>query len=435
MRDLAMALIMPLLLYLGFQRAFISLGLWLWTSAFTLGQLLYGFMGPFPFNQTFAILTFVSYGVHMEQRSKFVFDASIFWVIALFIMSTFSTFLHLGLTDVTVWFRWDMYSKIVLFYIMSTVIVNKKLHFDFMAWMLLISIGALGAAEGTKFIFSGGAHRISWLRGISGDNNFVGLLIVVVLPLAYYLFSQVTSKVIKLGFIFTMLLLLLGLVSTYSRGGFVGLIIVLLSFVKESKNKFSWILAFTLVGLVASNFLPDTWFERMDTVGEAEKDSSFMGRVMVWKMSFIIASHNFFGGGFKAVEQAFIWNQHVPYFDTLNFIPSPEPPNHGKAAHSIYFQVLGDHGFLGLFAFLMILLTNYIKIARLIKLAVKEKMDEWIIILSKMLKVSLTVYCVSGALLSAAYADFIYAILAMIFCLEHRIVRPAIEKNTKVEIH
>jgi len=435
MRDLAIALLMPLLLYLGFQRAFISLGLWLWTSAFTLGQLLYGFMGPFPFNQTFAILTFVSYGVHATQRNKFIFDTSIFWIFVFFIITTFSSFFQLGLTDVTVWFRWDMYSKIVLFYIMTTLIVNKKVHFDFMAWMLLISIGALGAAEGTKFIFSGGAHRISWLRGISGDNNFVGLLIVVVLPLAYYLFSQVSSKVVKIGFVFTMLLLMLGLVATYSRGAFIGLVIVLLSFVKGSKNKLSWILAFFLIGLAASNFLPDTWFTRMDTVGEAKQDSSFLGRVMVWKMSYIIASHNLFGGGFKAVEQAYIWRQYLPYFDSLDFIPSAIPADHGKAAHSIYFQVLGDHGFLGLFAFLMILLTSYFKITRLIKLAVKEQMDEWIIILSKMLKLSLTVYCISGALLSAAYADFIYAILAMIFCLEHRIVRPAIEVNTKKEIH
>ena len=73
--------------------------------------------------------------------------------------------------------------KIILFYFFAVAIFSKRLHFDFIAWMLVISIGAIASSEGGKFLLSGGGHRAPFIRGISGDNNFFGVMIVTVMPL------------------------------------------------------------------------------------------------------------------------------------------------------------------------------------------------------------------------------------------------------------
>jgi O-antigen ligase len=93
-----------------------------------------------------------------------------------------------------------------------------------------------------------------------------------------------------------------------------------------------------------------------------------------------------------------------------------------KAAHSIYFQVLGDHGYIGLFLFLGIIVTAYRKAGRVAKLAKKTHQDESIIKLCSLVKVSLVAYCAGGAGVSLAYFDMFYAILAIVFVIEHRLI-------------
>ena len=63
-----------------------------------------------------------------------------------------------------------------------------------------------------------------------------------------------------------------------------------------------------------------------------------MGRINAWTMALNLAKDNFFGGGFSIYESAVF----------ARYAPDPE----ARAAHSIYFQVLGEHGFVGLFLFL-----------------------------------------------------------------------------------
>src|SRR5947208_10492047 len=99
----------------------------------------------------------------------------------------------------------------------------------------------------------------------------------------------------------------------------------------------------------------------MDTIMTADQDESFMGRVIAWKQSTLIAlDHPWFGGGFFAVQDPVLWTQYRRVFHRLDFIPTSEPAEQAVyAAHSIYFQVLGDLGFAGLIIFLSILITAW----------------------------------------------------------------------------
>jgi hypothetical protein len=96
----------------------------------------------------------------------------------------------------------------------------------------------------------------------------------------------------------------------------------------------------------------------------------------------------------------------------------PEVGARGTDAHSIYFEVLAEHGFIGLALFLAIGVFALSACRRLIKDNKRDPDRRWIADLAAMIQVSLIGYAVSGAFLGLAYFDYYYAILAIIIGLQ-----------------
>jgi probable O-glycosylation ligase (exosortase A-associated) len=428
MRDLAIMMVLPILLYTGFKRPFIGLGLWLWSSAININAIVYGFATSITFAKLFAGLTIFSFFISKEKKEPTRVNALTLFIILFYIVTTLSNIGAISDVDLA-WERWGMFSKIIIFYLFAIAIIRKKIHFDTMIWILIISIGAMSAKEGVKFLASGGAHRIGGLAGIQGDNNFFGVMIITVIPLAGYILNQTKDKILKMGVLVVIIFMVLGIFSTFSRGAFVGLSIFAISFWKNSKNKMLWGVALVGIVFTLSNVMPDTWLDRMNTVEKADQDSSFMGRVAAWKIGTLIAMDHIFGGGFNCVESTITWNQYALQYYKLDFVPPLIATPHYHATHSIYFQVLSNHGFIGLSLFLMILLTAYFKVSKIT--ASKNTYSDWIISLAKMIKLSLISYCVSGGLVNVAYFDFLYAIFAMIVTLEMQIKLPTAATSGK----
>ena len=148
-------------------------------------------------------------------------------------------------------------------------------------------------------------------------------------------------------------------------------------------------------------FLPEQWFSRMNTIGDYQSDASAMGRINAWWMAWNLASDRFFGGGFSIYDLN-VFGRYAP------------DPTDVHAAHSIYFQVLGEHGFVGLFLFMTLWILVWWNAGKLRQEARKEPQTEWLSDLGAMCQVSLVGYAVGGAFLSLAYFDLPYNILIMI---------------------
>ena len=159
--------------------------------------------------------------------------------------------------------------------------------------------------------------------------------------------------------------------------------------------------------------MPDRWSQRMNTIESADKDNSFLGRVVAWKQAVLIANdHPMLGIGFKGGQNQAIWTYYKPDFDIFNSIIDTSHTDfvQAKAAHSIYFQVLGDMGYSGLIVFLLLLFTSY----RFIRFAEKNlQNDPFYQDLAGMTKISLAAYAVAGAALSLPYFDILYVIVGL----------------------
>lgn len=173
----------------------------------------------------------------------------------------------------------------------------------------------------------------------------------------------------------------------------------------------------------------------METIQEAREDDSFLGRVKAWQVSSAIAlQHPLFGGGFRAVQSEQVWNKFVDSPHLLGFIEVPFVTRVGIAAHSIWFEVMGDMGFLGFFLFVGLLANAFLTWRAVRYLARRDvQRFRWASELADMVALSLLVYVVSGSLLSAAYFEAPYILMMLLESVRMYLSRQLAEPRRPVD--
>lgn len=296
---------------------------------------------------------------------------------------------------------------------MCLLTIKTKHHINVFIWAITLSAAYFGAAEGLKYVVTGGGHKVMGIIGSRlEDRNELALALNMTIPLIVFLLGQIKSKWLRLILIGVITFNVIAIIGSFSRGGMLGLVVVAGYFFFQSKRKILVSIVFALAVMAGSAFVSDEWTGRMNTIETMEDDKSFLGRVLAWKQATLMAIDNpMFGAGFKAGQNQALWLLYEPDFYKLDFIVDTTGVHFdkAKAAHSIYFQVLGDLGIAGLLIFLAILLAAY----RRLVWVTKNTDDQWLINLARMLKVSLIAYCAGGAALSLPYFDLSFAIFAL----------------------
>ncbi|OKY26714.1 putative O-glycosylation ligase, exosortase A system-associated [Thalassotalea sp. PP2-459] len=425
MRDLLMVCVMLAIFIAVLRKPFIGAAMWLWVAMFFPKGWVYGFAGSFRYNLIVVILAFVSYIVSKEKKGKLPSDGLTILVF-MFLLWTLITSIFTISISAVVWTEWVEFLKITLLFYFCILVIKKELHINVMIWALMLSIGFYGALEGLKYISSGGGHRIHGFIGhVLGDRNELALAFNMLLPLMFYLVKISKSKLFKFGINCVIVLCVVAIIGTHSRGGLLALIVVGGYFWWQSNRKVLYALLLTVSLGLGSKYIPDDWMNRMNTIETATEDNSFLGRVLAWKTAVLIANDNFItGGGFKSGQYSIVWDGYEGYAYFNNIVDTSHLSHvRFKAAHSIYFQVLGDHGYIGFFIFMLLIFVAYRKASKIVQHLKKTKDNEDMQLLCRMIKVSLIAYCAGGAAVSLAYFDMLYAILAILFAIEHRIIK------------
>jgi probable O-glycosylation ligase (exosortase A-associated) len=147
--------------------------------------------------------------------------------------------------------------------------------------------------------------------------------------------------------------------------------------------------------------MPETWWAKMHTTIEYQQDSSALGRINAWHFAWNLAmARPVIGGGFET------------FTPQLFQIYAPEPYRFHDV-HSIYFEALGEHGFVGLALFLTLAALTWRTGSRLIRLA-RAPEHAWARQLGAMAQVSLIGYWTGGAFLGLAYFDGYYLVISLL---------------------
>ena len=284
------------------------------------------------------------------------------------------------------------------------VLANTRLRIQAVLWMVVVSIGYYGVRGGLFVIGTGGSHQVFGPDDtMIGDNNNLGLALAAILPLILYLKNTSRVQATRLAALATLILSVVAVFGTYSRGALVALAAVVAGYAMKSRAGVLLVLVAASIATVSPHVMPQQWLARMSTIRTAEADQSFAGRVAAWKTSYAIAIHRPLGGGFAAVQLD----------DVAHAFPTEGGLTAGRAAHSIYFEALGDHGFVGLALYLSIFVAAWLNASRVQSLAHQRPDLAWANQLARMLQVSILAFLVGGAALSMAYYDGMLILLAL----------------------
>ena len=369
--------------------------LWTWVSLMNPHSLTYGFAQSFPVAAVVAVATLIGLLAAKGKQNPFA-EAPAIWL-ALFVgWMCFAYPFSYNVDGST-----QMLSKVLKIDIMALVtlmILKSKRHIEIFVWVVVGSLGFYGVKGGLFTIMTGGNYRVWGPGGFIGGNNELALALIVIIPLMRFLQLQATNRWVKHGFSAAMLLTAAAALGSHSRGALLAIAAMAFYMWLKSPKKMVFgvgILVFS-IGLVA--FMPEQWEARMSTINTYDQDASAMGRINAWWAAYNVATTHLTGAGFDMYT----------YEIFAKFAPNPLDLH---AAHSIYFQVLGEHGFIGLFLFLAIWWSTWRTAQWLIRNCGEARETEWCRHLGAMCQVALVGYAVGGAFLSLAYFDLPYDIL------------------------
>lgn len=425
MRDLAFALMLLVVLPLALVRPFNAYLLWGWTGLLAPTTYFYGFMVGARVNLVCALLTLAL--LFLGQVSWREYQANTLTRLYL---------LFAGHATLVFFFAYsgnpynDQYYEILvkglLFCLVMPFFVRERVHFHAMFIVIALGLGIHGVLNGLKTLASAGGHHMLGPEGtMMADRNHLSTALALVLPVLFYLQVYTANRLIRFGFLGAFCMVVLAILGGGSRAGFIAVSVVglWLVFTTRRKGLALMVVVAAVVGFLA--FAPEDITSRLSTIKEANEDSSFMGRVIAWKISSAIALANpVFGGGFHAVQVQPIWDAFKTAPSLLGFFNLPDPEFSAKAAHSIYFEVMGDLGFVGLGIFLIILLRAIWSRYTIKRLTTQLGAPyRWARDMADMLMLSVLAYMVGGASVSLGYLEVIYMVVMLMELLRLHVAR------------
>lgn len=401
MRDLVLLAALLGVLPLIFRYPIVGVLAWIWISLMNPHREVWGFLLGFQLNLYVALATFAAWGFSRERK---IVPLNFFTVSLMIFAAWTCVTTATALDPPSAFALWDRTIKSIILALMVVTLANTKGRIQAVIWMIVVSLGYYAVKGGGFTLLTAGANRVFGPEESQiNDNNTLGLALLIVLPLMNYLRSTSRLKIVRLGGWGTMGLTLLAIIGTYSRGALVGLAAVMVALAARSKYGLLLVVVGALVAVTAPSMMPAAWMNRMSTISSAKEDASFTGRVAAWKTSYVIASERLTGGGFSSVKVDRVAQEYA----------MPGSLTKGRAAHSIYFEVLGDQGFFGLFLYLLMLTAAGWSTIKTLNVARGRPELAWAAVLSRMLQVSMVAFVVAGAALSMAYYDGMLLILAL----------------------
>lgn len=221
-------------------------------------------------------------------------------------------------------------------------------------WVMWISAGGIGLNAfkvGLSLTASGGGHLTEEISGFVGDNNVFGLVLCLVIAILLGLRHTLPKKW-WLQFVFYVFLtfIMLCIIYTKSRGALLSIgIIFLLGSLFSGKpiRNLIFLVSVIYIGYLS---IPSSYFDRLSTLQNTKTDESTMGRIENWKLSWDEAlKYPFFGVG---PDNHILYNRSIQNEVKV------------RVAHSVYFQILGELGFIGLGLYLWFIVLSLLTLFR-----------------------------------------------------------------------
>lgn len=416
MRGILFLLIFLSSLPLIFVSPFYGVLIWYVFSFGNFHTLTWGFLDNLYYAYIIAILTGISWVISPTEKVRLPLTPLVVLTLLFSVWMTITSFFALGpagdVQDI-----WVFVHKILLMCLVGYALMTTRQRVDQLIWVVVLSVGIWGVKGTISVILHGGVsvgiHGPD--AGVAGSNNEFGVALVMILPLLFYRQQLAANRHLRRALLIMGVLICFAIVFTFSRAGFVALCAAGAVFWLRSRFKFATGALILFVGLSIYLLAPQAWFNRMETIETYEKDPSATGRLDFWQISLRIAElHPIVGGGFHVTYYPEIANRMLEG-TTLPRLKIP------RATHSIWFEALSEHGWVGLALFVAIAGYSLYNCSWLIRHTRGRPDLDWANLLGRMGQSALVGFWAAGSFNSMAYFDEYWCII-FIFDAARRIV-------------
>ena len=397
MRTLLVALLVFGSLPLILIKPHVGVLVWSWIGYMNPHRLTWGFTYDFPLAMVVGVATIVAWLFSREPKTlpwhPLVLLLAIFaaWVS---LTTLFAAYPDQALA------KWDRTIKILLFNGFVTLgLITTRRRLDALIWVIVLSLGFF-ALKGAAFtLLTGGVHRLAGPPGsFIADNNSFGLALLMVVPLVRYLQLTSQRRWVRFALLCSIPCILVAVLATYSRGAVVGLGVTMVALTLKSRHRMTLALIAGIALAGAVQFMPEHWHARVASVAAYDDDPSAQGRFQSWRYALAVVHDSpVVGGGFEIFRG--------------NKVATASGY---RSAHSIYFETLAEHGYVGLAIFLALGLGAYVSAGSVVRRARDHADLAWAADLAAMVQVSIAAYAVAGLFLNLATFDLYYHLIAIV---------------------
>jgi putative inorganic carbon (hco3(-)) transporter len=405
------------------RRPWLGILAWYWTAYFVPQGLSWGFARSFPFAMVVGGATLLGF-LLTKDRKPLPRNAATFFMLACTVQFTLTTIVAYNPDS-----AWEIWNRVLKTLLMTFVTMSLFQDRARLRWLYMVPALGLGfyGVKGTLWVLRGGGSGGGDIEAASegnrifgpdmsffADANAIGPALCMILPLLLYLSREEERRWLRYIFKIAFGASIVSIIFTFSRGAFLGLAVVCLVLIWRSPWRLRFATAMLMVGIIAAPLAPQRLWDRLASITEQQsaetRDMSTVSRLESFETAWNIAIRRpFTGAGFKALSSEAVW---AVYFGP-SFRGTFDP-------HSVYFEVLGEHGLLGFGLYMGVLVSTLLTLRRLRKRWRDHPEHGYLSRYAEMTQLSLYPFLICGAFIPFAYFDLYFLLVAttsMLFVL------------------
>jgi putative inorganic carbon (hco3(-)) transporter len=304
------------------------------------------------------------------------------------------------------WATYLEFLKVVLMFVVLLNVIRtegrlRALIFLGLAAGVMMSVGVI--ADYSAGVFKLNGQRVEGLiGGMFGNPNDMALFLLMMVPLAAAMLLAARGVVRKVVYGACALLMVAGILVTFSRGGFFGLVCVLLVLAWKvgRRHRLSVIACSLLAGGVMMALLPGGLTGRLASVfgagGNEAAESAVSRWALLLRSLWVSVRHPVLGVGMGTFHNVSIREQ---------------------VSHNAYTQVSAEMGAAALVIYVMLMVTALRRLREVERETLNARRDARFYYLAVGLQASIVGYMVSSFFASVAYLYYVYYPVGYAFCL------------------
>ena len=422
LRSLYITMIYVSFLVFGAAAPFMfSLG-YVWVDTFYPQAVVYEILNQLPVSLIMAVAALGGYAMLDRRKGRLTAISCLLMLFATWV--TLSTAFWAEVPTAA-WDKWNYAFKTISVGAFLPFVFRSRIQIEAFLQIYLFSIAVHFLPVGIKTMISGGGYGRQ--LGIIGGNSLLAegstLATVALMLVPIILYLRRNSRIMPRNLLTDLLYVGLAVaavaaaIGTYERTALIGLVVVGAGLWLSSRRKLLFGAIGVMAALAISLLTSSAWNDRISTVSDYNTEGSALGRILVWRWTLNYVAGHPFGGGFNAY-----------IIDRIQFPPDPDGHVlvvHGKAFHSIYFEVLGEQGWFGLALFALIVGFALYQLRTVARLTRRVEEMAWARELAYALQVALLTLLACGAFIGIGFQPMFYYLVGISACLREHVRQAA----------